>query len=74
MKNYSLDLVIRQIVRDIINEMVKDLIITTQKNIKKYKIKKLEDVYSLHPIVAFSNQMKKFDDRIKSFKKKNVLS
>ena len=72
-KEYSIDLVIRQIVREIINEMVKDLIITTQKNIKKYKIKKLEDVYkSKHPIVAFSNQMKKFDDRIKRFLRRKM--
>ena len=39
--------------------MVKDLIITTQKNIKKNKVKNLNDVYkSKYPIVTFSKKMK----------------
>ena len=72
-KKYSIDLVIRQIIREIINEMVKDLILTTQKNIKKSKIKNLNDVYkSKYPIVTFSNEMKKFDQRIKSFLRKKM--
>ena len=73
LNNYSIDLVIRQIVRDIINEMVKDLILTTQKNIKKYKIKKLEDIYkSKYPLVDFSNEMKIFDKKIKSFLRRKM--
>ncbi len=73
LKDYSIDLVIRQIVREIINEMVEDLIITTQKNIKKNKIKNLKDVFkSKYPLVTFSNKMKKFDKRIKSFLRKNM--
>ena len=72
-KKNSIDLVIRQIIREIINEMVKDLIITTKKNIKKSKIKNLNDVYkSKYPIVTFSNKMKKFDQRIKSFLRKKM--
>ena len=72
-KKYSIDLVIRQIVREIINEMVKDLILTTQKNIKKRKIKNLNDVFhSKYPLVTFSNNMKKFDKKIKSFLRKNM--
>ena len=68
LKDYSIDLVIRQIIREIINEMVEDLIITTQKNLKKNKIKNLKDVFkSKYPLVAFSNKMRKFDKRIKSF-------
>ena len=68
LKKYSIDLVIRQIIREIINEMVRDLIQTTQKNIKKNKIRNLEDVYkSRYPLVVFSNKMKKFDEKIKSF-------
>ena len=40
--------------------MVKDLILNTQKNIKKNKIKKLQDVFnSKNPLVTFSNKMKK---------------
>ena len=72
-KNYSVDLVIRQIVREIINEMVKDLITTTKKNIKKNKIKNLNDVLkSKYPIVAFSNNMQKFDKKIKNFLRKKM--
>ncbi len=73
LKDYSLDLVIRQIVREIINEMVEDLIITTQKNLKKNKIKNLKDVLkSKYPVVTFSNKMRKFDKRIKSFLRANM--
>ena len=72
-KKYSTDLVIRQIVREIINEMVKDLIINTQKNIKKKRIRSLNDVLkSKYPIVTFSNKMKKFDTKIKSFLRKKM--
>ncbi len=73
LKDYSIDLVIRQIVREIINEMVEDLIITTQKNLKKNKIKNLNDIFkSKYPLVAFSNKMRKFDKRIKSFLRTNM--
>ncbi len=72
-KNYTIDLVIRQIVREIINEMVKDLITTTKKNIKKNKIKNLNDVLnSKYPLVTFSNNMQKFDKKIKSFLRKKM--
>ena len=71
--NFSLDLVIRQIIREIINEMVKDIINTTKKNIKKYRIKNLEDVYkSKYPIVRFSRQMIEFDKEIKNFLRKKM--
>ena len=71
--NFSLDLVIRQIIREIINEMVKDIIFTTKKNIKKYKVKNLEDVYkSKYPIVTFSRQMNEFDREIKNFLRKKM--
>ena len=72
-KSYSIDLIIRQIVREIINEMVKDIIMTTKKNIKKYKLKNLNDVYkSNYQVVTFSKQMKEFDRKIKSFLKKKM--
>ena len=65
---------VRQVVREIINEMVKDIIFTTQNNIKKKNIKNLNDVYkSKYPIVSFSKN-EKFDITIKKFLKKNVLS
>ena len=72
-KSYSVDLIIRQIVREIINEMVKDIITTTKKNIKKYKLENLNDVYkSNNQVVTFSKQMKEFDRKIKIFLKKKM--
>ena len=53
--------------------MVKDLIITTQKNIKKNKIRNLNDVFkSKYPLVTFSNKMQKFDKKIKIFLRKKM--
>ncbi len=53
--------------------MVKDIIRTTEKNIKNYKIKNLNDVYlSKHPIVIFSEKMMKFDKKIKSFLRRKM--
>ena len=67
-KKYSIDLITRQIIREIINEMVSDVILTTQKNIKKYKIKNLNDIYNTKfQLVTFSNKMKIFDIKIKKF-------
>jgi dGTPase len=72
-KKYSVDLVVRQIIRDIINEMVSDVINTTKNNLKLKKIKNLKDVYnSKKKIVNFSNNMQKFDLKIKSFLKKKM--
>ncbi len=72
-KKFSIDLILRQIVREIINEMVKDIIYTTQKNIRKFKIKNLDDVYKCkRNIVSFSNQMKLFDKKIKIFLKNKM--
>ena len=70
LKNHTIDLVIRQIVREIINEMVRDVIETTKKNIKLYKIKNLNNIYETKGrIVTFSEEMKKFDKKIKGFLK-----
>jgi dGTPase len=72
-KKYSIDLIIRQIIREIINAMVTDVIKNTKKNIKLNKIKNLHDVYqSKKLIVSFSNKMKNFDIKIKSFLKKKM--
>ena len=72
-RKYSYDIVLRQIVRGIIDEMVKDVILNTKKNIKKNKIKTIKDIYkSKYPIVCFSTKMKKFDINIKKFLKKNM--
>ena len=68
MKKHSIDLVIRQIIRDVINKMVRDVIITTKKNIRFYRVKNLNDVYrTQNQIVTFSDNMKKFDEQIKKF-------
>jgi len=73
LKKYSIDLVIRQIIRDIINEMVKDVIFTTKKNINLYKIKNIKDIYKTkNQLVSFSNKMKEFDNQIKRFLKQKM--
>ena len=70
---HSEDLIIRQIIRETIDVMVKDIINTTLKNIKKYKIKDLKDVYkSNYPLVCFSKEIKDFDKKIKIFLKKKM--
>ncbi len=70
-KNYNKfdkELFTRQLIRNLINEMVKDLIQNTSTNIKKKKIRNIRDVYnSTDIIVTFSNKMKKFDRKIKYF-------
>ena len=73
LKSYSIDLVIRQIIREIINEMVSDVISTTKKNIRLYKIKNLNDIYrTKNKLVTFSQNMEKFDKKIKSFLKQKM--
>ena len=73
LKSYSIDLIIRQIIREIINEMVKDVINTTKKNIRLYKIKNLNDIYQTkNQLVTFSQNMQKFDKKIKSFLKQKM--
>ena len=53
--------------------MVKDLIETTQINIKKNKIYSISDVLrSKYPLVSFSKKMSKFDKKIKSFLRKRM--
>ena len=73
LNKYSIDLIVRQIIRDIINEMVSDVIKTTKYNISSNNIKSLKDVYkSKKQIVCFSNNMKNFDLKIKSFLKQKM--
>ena len=79
-KNYNKELIVRQIVRETINEMVKDIIMNTKKNLLKFKIKNINDVYkNKNLIVCFSPSMNLFDLSVKSFLKnrmyynKNVL-
>ena len=73
LKKNSIDLVVRQIIRDTINAMVSDVIKTTKKNIELNKIKTLKDVYMTKmQLVSFSNNMKVFDIQIKKFLKKKM--
>ena len=67
---YNKELVLRQIIREIINVMVSDIIKNTKKNIKIYKIKTTKDVIkNPEPIVCFSQEMNLFDFSIKEFLK-----
>lgn len=61
-------LVLHQIVRDIINEMVKDIVINTKKNLRDQRIQNRDDIYkSKYPLVCFSDRMYNFDISIKEF-------
>ena len=67
-KTKGTELMIRQMIRGIINEMVNDIIVNTQKNIKEKKINKITDIYNNKDIlVNFSEEMSCFDIKIKSF-------
>ncbi len=80
-KSSNKEILIYQIIRNSINLMVKDLIKTTIKNIKKYRIKKYNDIYnSMNIIASFSNEFKiieqeiKYFLRIKMYDNKNVIA
>ena len=73
LKKHSIDLVIRQIIRGIINEMVSDVVETTKKNINLYKINNLKDIYKTkNHLVTFSKEMQIFDKKIKNFLKQKM--
>ena len=66
-------MIIRQIIRERINDMVSDIITTNKKNIRLYKVKNLNDIYrTKNKIVGFSEKMQKFDKKIKSFLKQKM--
>ena len=69
-KKFRKELIISQVIRESINYMVTDIIENTKKNINKYKIKSLNNIYNCNkPIVCFSNKMKEADIQIKVFLK-----
>ena len=73
--NFSQDLVSRQIIRNTINSMVKDVVKNTKNNLKLMKIKKIKDIYSSKiKLVDFSAEMKNFDYQIKSFLSDNMYN
>jgi dGTPase len=62
-----------EIIRSIINIMVTDLILQTKKNLKKYNIKKIQDVYkSADFIVSFSPKLNSANNQIREFLKINM--
>ncbi len=73
LRKYNRELVLREIIRDTINEMVKDIAINTRKEIKKQKVKNIKDIYAAKfPLVCFSSKMNEFDSSIKSFLKQKM--
>jgi dGTPase len=63
----------KKFIKDIINQMVKDVIAHTKKKIKEKKIKTIKDVYNQkNPIASFSDEMNLFDLSIKSFLKEKM--
>jgi dGTPase len=62
-----------EIIRSIINFMVTDLIVQTKKNLEKYKIKKINDVYiSENFLVSFSPKFINANIQIREFLKLNM--
>ena len=61
--------------RNLINEMVIDVINTTKKNLKKNNPQSINDIYNQnHLIVDFSDKMKIIDNQIKDFLKTNMYN
>jgi len=74
-KNFRREVIIGQIVRDLINLMVKDVIKTTKKNLKRNKPNSINDIYkNNYLIVDFSDEMKILDKQIKYFLKYNMYN
>ncbi len=72
-KKIELQVLIHQIIRDSIDLMVKDIINNTIQNIKKNKIKKLNNVFdNKQKTVEFSDKLKDIDFDIRSFLRKNM--
>ena len=74
-KKFSEKIIISQVVRESINQMVVDIVENTKKNINKYKIKSLNNIYICNkPIVCFSSKMKEIDSQIKFFLYHNMYN
>ena len=62
-----------QIIRALINEQITDILTQTEKNIKRYKIKKVTDVTKLPVrIVAFSKPLNELRKPMREFLQKNL--
>ena len=74
-KNFRREIIISQIVRDLINLMVVDVINTTNKNLKLFNPRTINDIYKQDRLlVDFSDKMKKIDKQIKEFLKYNMYN
>jgi len=74
-KKFRKELIISQVIRDSINHMVTDIIENSKRNINKYEIKSLNNIYSCNkPIVCFSSKMKEVDRQIKFFLNHNMYN
>jgi len=74
-KSFRREIIINQIVRELINNMVVDVINTTNRNLKKNNPQSINDVYKQdHLIVDFSDKMKKVVKQIKDFLKHNMYN
>jgi len=74
-KIFRKEIIINHIIRDLINLMVVDVINTTKKNIKKYKLKSINDIYKQNnKIVNFSYKTQEIDYQVKDFLKKKMYN
>ena len=74
-KKIDNNILIYQVIRDSINLMVKDLINNSIKNIQKYKINKLNDVYKCkNNIIEFSPNYLNIIEEIRFFLKKKMYN
>ena len=74
-REFRIEIIINQVVRDLINIMVKDVIKTTSKNLKRINPQSVDDIYGQDRLVVdFSTEMKKIDKQIKDFLKLNMYN
>ena len=67
------NLLFKQVVREIINLLVKDIISNTKKNLKNKKINSIKDIYNINEnLVCFSDKIAIFDNEIKKFLKEKM--
>ena len=74
-KNFRKEIIISQIIRELINLMVVDVIDTTNKNLRKSDPQSIYNIYTQKQrIVDFSDKVKKIDNHVKDFLKKNMYN
>ena len=75
LKNFRREIIISQMIRDLINFMVVDVINTANRNLKKSNPQSIKDIFKQDClIVDFSDKMKRIDDQIKGFLKRNMYN